>query len=171
MSPVATGRAWLFGHDINTDLIQPSPVVLLPIEQQVRHVFEANRPGWVDLVEPGDIIVAGRNFGTGSSRPASKVLGALGIGAVVAESINGLFFRNCVNFGFPALEVPGCLDIIEEGAIARVDVERGELVNETTGAVAAGAPWPSALARILAAGGLMEQLEQEGSLVMNTTRS
>jgi 3-isopropylmalate/(R)-2-methylmalate dehydratase small subunit len=171
MSLVASGRVWLFGHDINTDLIQPSPVVLLPIEQQVRHVFEANRPGWADLVQPGDIIVAGRNFGTGSSRPASKVLRALGIGAVVAESLNGLFFRNCVNFGFPALEVPDCLQIFQEGDIARVDVERGEVVNETAGSAAPGAPWPPALVEILAAGGLMEQLETEGSLTMNTTRS
>lgn len=167
---VRRGRAWVFGNDINTDLIQPSSVVLLPIERQVPHVFEANRPGWVDLVSPGDVIVAGRNFGTGSSRPAAKVLRQLGIGAVIAESINGLFFRNCVNLGLPALECPGITGIVAEGDVVGCDLAAGTAVNHSTGATLDGAAWAPALLAILEAGGLIEQLQAEGLLLADTTK-
>ncbi|MFC5995764.1 3-isopropylmalate dehydratase [Pseudonocardia hispaniensis] len=163
------GRVWLFGDDINTDLIQPSPVVLLPIEEQVSHVFEANRPGWVERVRPGDLIVAGRNFGTGSSRPAAKVLRRLGLGGVIAESINGLFFRNCVNLGLPALECPGVAGAFAEGEEAGFDLATGTVHNLTRGTQLAGRPWATELRQILAAGGLIEQLEAEGLLLTNTT--
>ncbi|WP_454787821.1 LeuD/DmdB family oxidoreductase small subunit [Mycolicibacterium lutetiense] len=166
-----SGRVWMFGHDINTDLIQPSSIVLLPIEQQVSHVFEANRPGWVDEVRAGDVIVAGRNFGTGSSRPAPKVLRALGIGAVIAESINGLFFRNCVNYGFAALECPGVLDLFSEGDEASIDLTKGTVDNTTTDRRVQGRPWATELLDIMLAGGLIEQLDNEGLLLSNTTNA
>lgn len=165
------GRVWIFGHDINTDLIQPSSIVLLPIDKQVGHVFEANRPGWVESVQPGDAIVAGRNFGTGSSRPAPKVLRALGISAVIAESINGLFFRNCVNFGFAAVECPGILDAFTEGQEALVDLRTGRVQNVTTEAELQGRAWAPELLEILDAGGLIEQLSGEGLLLTNTTNA
>src|SRR3712207_7568731 len=98
--------------------------MLKPLEEQPRYVFSANRPGWVDLVAEGDLIVAGRNFGTGSSRPAARVLALLGIGGVIAESINGLFFRNSVNYAFPVLECPGVLEAFEEGDEAEFDLDR-----------------------------------------------
>lgn len=167
----ASGRAWIFGHDINTDLIQPSSTVLLPIDQQIHHVFEANRPGWTNLVVPGDLIVAGRNFGTGSSRPAAKVLRALGIGAVVAESLNGLFFRNCVNFGLPALECPGVLNEVTEGDELWIDLHEGLLRNRTVGSEVQGRAWPAQLLEIALAGGLIDQLEKEGRLLTNTTKA
>ena len=67
------GTAWLFGDDINTDLILPGSAFLLPVEEQIKYCFSANRPGWSDLVKPGDIIVAGENFGVGSARPIGNV--------------------------------------------------------------------------------------------------
>ena len=82
-------------------------------------MFAANRPGWVDQIAPGDIIVGGRNFGTGSSRPAARSLRNIGLGCLVAKSINGLFFRNAVSFGFLALECPGVHAAFEEGQTAR----------------------------------------------------
>ena len=78
-----------------------------PEAEQARAVFTANRPGWVDRCSTGDVIVGGRNFGMGSNRPAARSLRNIGVGFLLAESINGLFFRNSVNFGFLALECPG----------------------------------------------------------------
>lgn len=165
------GRTWVFGDDINTDLIQPSSVVMLPIAEQVPRVFEANRPGWAEQVQQGDIIIAGRNFGLGSSRPASKVLAALGIAAVVAESINGLFYRNCVNFGLPALSCPGVLAAVNEREEVVVDLAAGTLENIETGIVVQGRAWAEQLLTILSGGGLIESLERDGRLLTNTTRS
>ena len=71
------GKVWTFGDDINTDLIAPTPYIYMPAKDQAKHVFEANRPGWVNDMKAGDFIVAGRNFGMGSSRPAPMVLNAL----------------------------------------------------------------------------------------------
>ena len=86
-----------------------------PPKDQAKHVFEANRPGWVNEMRAGDFIVAGRNFGMGSSRPAPMVLNALSVGCVLADSINALFFRNCVSFGLLALECPGVSEMFQEG--------------------------------------------------------
>ncbi len=158
-------RVWCFGDDIDTDLIQPIHTVFKPTDEQCRYVFEANRPGWVDLVEHGDIIVAGRNFGTGSSRPAARLLKDLGIGAVVADSVNWLFFRNCVNFALPTLSCPGVSEIFSEGDRARVNLLTGDVENVTTSATAHGHPWARELLDIVAAGGLLNQLAHEGLLV------
>ena len=157
-----SGKVWRFGHDINTDLIQPVPVIFMPVEVQARHVFSANRPGWADEVHPGDILVAGRNFGTGSGRPAARVLKDLGIACLLAESINGLFFRNCVNYGFPALEVPGVHDAFEEGDRAEIDFTAATATNRSTGKSLTGRRWPEPLYHILEKGGVLPLLEAEG---------
>src|SRR5258706_10030509 len=115
---IFTGRVWKFGDNMNTDLMLPILAFYLSPQEQTRFVFKANRPGWVDLVQPGDIIVGGSNFGTGSSRPAARSLKNLGLGCLIANSINGLFFRNCVNYAFPAMECPGVFDAFFECDIA-----------------------------------------------------
>ncbi|MBI2205063.1 MAG: 3-isopropylmalate dehydratase [Candidatus Rokubacteria bacterium] len=158
------GRVWKFGSDINTDLILPTPVIFKPPEEQPRWVFSANRPGWAQGVQPGDVIVAARNFGTGSGRPAARVLKDLGIACVVAESINGLFFRNCVNYALPALECAGIHDAFDELDVAEIDFERATVRNRRTGRALAGRPWPLSLRRILEAGGLLALLRTEGYL-------
>src|SRR3974390_3783286 len=89
-----TGRVWKFGDDINTDLVIPNFAVLMTLEEQLRHCFSANRPGWVDEVQPGDVIIAGRNFGVGSARNIGAVFHGLGIGGGVADSFNGLGLRD-----------------------------------------------------------------------------
>lgn len=156
------GKAWRFEANINTDLILPSRCYYLPPEEQIRYVFSANRPGWVDEMTKGDIIVAEQNFGMGSSRPAARNLNLLGVGCLVAESINGLFFRNCINFGFPALECPGITEAISEGDIATVSFEDFSVHNQTTGKTLPARPVPDALLRILKAGGIYPLLEEEG---------
>src|SRR5919204_4825257 len=130
-----TGRVWKFGDDINTDLMLPGPLLTAAEAEQARAVFAANRPGWVDQISRGDIIVGRRNFGTGSSRPAARSLRNLGLGCLVAESINGLFFRNAVSFGFLALECPGISDAFEEGQIAEIAIDIWTVRNCNTGAV------------------------------------
>jgi 3-isopropylmalate/(R)-2-methylmalate dehydratase small subunit len=159
------GRVWVFGDDINTDLIQPMHAALKAPEEQVKHVFEANRPGWAREVTRGDIIVAGDNMGTGSSRPASRVLKDLGIGGVIANSFNTLFLRNCVNYALPAIECDGAREAFSDGDGASFDLRTGEVHNLTTGHEARGKPWPEELLRILEAGGLIEQLRAENLLV------
>ena len=159
-----TARVWKFGDNINTDLILPILAFYLTPQEQTRFVFKANRPGWVDLVQPGDIIVGGNNFGTGSSRPAARSLKNLGLGCLVANSINGLFFRNCVNFAFPALECPGVFDAFEEGNVAEIDFDSGRVDNATANKTLQGVLLPPKLLDLLKAGGIYQLLEKEGSI-------
>ena len=156
------GKVWKFGLNINTDLIMPGHVHWASPEQQARCVFEANRPGWVDEVTPGDIIVAGANFGMGSSRPAVRSLKTLGLGCLVAESINGLFFLNCINWGFPALECPGVFAAFEEGDTAEVSLEDFTVRNGASNVVLTAGEIPEVLLATLNAGGLYPLLEHEG---------
>ena len=159
---IIKGRVWLFGDEINTDLIVPNVTFRLPPEEQVKYVFSANRPGWADLVGQGDIIVAGKNFGTGSSRPGALLLRRLGLGGMVAESFNGLFFRNCVSYGFAALQCDGVTGKFEEGDIAVIDFLEGSVFNERTGEKVCGAPLSQSAADIVKAGGIEELLIKEG---------
>lgn len=159
-----TGRVWKFGDDINTDLMQPAIAFRLPFEEQLKLVFSANRPGWVEQVKPDDIIIGGRNFGTGSSRPGAALLKGLGIGCLVAHSINGLFLRNCVNHGLPALECLGVYQAFEEGDVAAIDLEAGTVRNLRTDQVLQGVQLPESLLKIVRAGGNIALLEKEGYL-------
>jgi 3-isopropylmalate/(R)-2-methylmalate dehydratase small subunit len=159
-----TGRVWKFGHDINTDLIIPGFAILLPDDEQPQHCFSANRPGWVDEVQTGDVLLAGRNFGVGSGRAIGDVFVRLGISCVVAESFNGLGLRNCINAGLPSLPCPGVLEAFDEGDVAEVDWSVGGVSNVTTGRSLRGEPLPAALQEIVAAGGVEAALRAEGFL-------
>jgi 3-isopropylmalate/(R)-2-methylmalate dehydratase small subunit len=164
MANTFNGKVWKFGDDINTDLVIPNFAVLLPREEQPQHCFSANRPGWVDEVQPGDVLVAGRNFGVGSARNIGDVFHLLGISGIVAESFNGLGLRNCVNSGMPSLPCPGVLDAFDEGDVAEVDWTTGEVRNVTKGTTVQGNPVPKALQDIVVAGGLENVLRNEGYL-------
>ena len=157
-----TARVWKFGDNINTDLILPNVAFYLTAKEQIQYIFRANRPGWVDLVQPGDILVGGMNFGMGSSRPAARNLKNLGLACVVAHSINGLFYRNAVNFAFPAMECNGVQDLFDEGDTAEVDFESGSMTNLKTGKSLSGRTLPRELLKIVHAGGIFPLLEQEG---------
>jgi 3-isopropylmalate/(R)-2-methylmalate dehydratase small subunit len=159
-----TARVWKFGDNINTDLILPNIAFYLPAEEQLQYVFRANRPGWVDLVQPGDILIGGKNFGMGSSRPAARNLKNLGIACLVAEGINGLFYRNCVNFAFPAMDCLGIGELFEEGEAAEVDFDSGTVRNVTTGKNATARTIPPQLLKIIDAGGIFPLLEKEGAI-------
>jgi 3-isopropylmalate/(R)-2-methylmalate dehydratase small subunit len=162
---VVTGRVWMFPEDnINTDLMMPQSVFAKPIEVQVRSVFATYRPGWVDEVQQGDIIVGGRNFGTGSSRPGSFLLKRLGIAALTAETINGLFYRNSVNYALPVIECAGVREFAQEGDSVRIDFAAGTLDNLTRNTSLRAAPMPEFLQAIVRAGGIRQRLKSEGFL-------
>jgi 3-isopropylmalate/(R)-2-methylmalate dehydratase small subunit len=156
------GLVWKFGDDINTDLMLPGAVMAKTEADQARAVFAANRPGWVDQMKPGDVLVAGRNFGMGSNRPASRSLRNIGVGFLLAESINGLFFRNSVNFGFVAVECPGCFAAFEEGDTAELDLDHWRVLNRRTGATLAPPPVPDQLMSLMRGGGIFPLMEKEG---------
>jgi 3-isopropylmalate/(R)-2-methylmalate dehydratase small subunit len=157
------GRAWVFPEaDLDTDLMMPGSTFRLPYEEQVKLVFSANRPGWSDLVRPGDILVGGPNFGTGSARPAPALLRRLGIAAIVAETFSDLFFRNCVNYAMPALQCPGVTAAVTEGELVEVDLATGRVRVPSTGAELAGIPMPPMLIEIIELGGLTARLRELG---------
>lgn len=157
-----SGKVWKFGDNINTDLMLPGNLLLAPETEQKKAVFGANRPGWVDEVRPGDIIVGGLNYGMGSSRPAARSLRNCGVAALVAESINGLFFRNAVNFGLLALECPGVHAAFAEGQTLEISLDDFTVRNGETGAALKALPVPAMLLDLMRNGGLYPYLEKEG---------
>jgi len=167
MPLIVEGRVWKFGDNINTDLMMPGFAVKIrpdmKDEEAAKYVMYSNRPGWVERVQPGDIIVGGRNFGCGSSRVVAKPLKALGIQCVLAESLARIFFRNSINSGLPVMTAPGIKEFCMEGDIIRADITTGKIENLTTGKTMQTDPLPedSPPLRILMAGGLNALLEKE----------
>jgi 3-isopropylmalate/(R)-2-methylmalate dehydratase small subunit len=161
---VFQGRVWTFGEDINTDLIQPGSARNMPLEERHLACFSANRPGWSGEVKPGDIIIAGKNFGTGSSRPAAQNFLKLGVAFIGAESVNGLFLRNSINFGLPVMAVPGVSSGFEEQDMAEVDLSAGTVRNVRTDELFRFAPLPQMLLDLLARGGLMKTMYEQGKI-------
>ena len=134
---VRRGRAWSFGNDISTDLIMPGAILWGHVKgaDARKAAIMPNRPGWAERdARPGDLVVAGTNFGCGSSRPAPRVLrDELGLSCVVAESFSRLFQRNAVNIGFPVLICPGITTFAAEGDELEVHFDSGLVRNETPG--------------------------------------
>jgi 3-isopropylmalate/(R)-2-methylmalate dehydratase small subunit len=159
---IVSGRVWKFGDNINTDLMLPGPVHSASEEIQAKAVFAANRPGWVDQVQRGDFIIGGRNYGMGSSRPAARSVRNCGIACLIADSINGLFFRNSVNFGLLAIECPGVSAAFEEGQTAEVSIADFTVKNRDTGKVLKALPIPENLLGLMLGGGIYPVLEARG---------
>ncbi len=162
MDLIREGKVWVFGTNINTDLIFPQSAFRLPVVEQRALVFNAIRPGWSAMVSPGDLIVGGGNFGTGSGRPVGKVFSECGIAGLVADSINGLCMRNCINFSFPAMECPGVAQLFAEGDSAHLNYTTGLVRNLTSGQSIQGKPLPEFLVNLIAAGGIIPMLIREG---------
>lgn len=159
------GRVWLFSDaNLNTDLMMPPAGRYVSKRERALMTFSAIRPGWAEQVSEGDILVGGRNFGTGSSRPAPEVFRDLGLVALVAESVNGLFFRNCINYALPTIECPGIIGIVSEGDGLAIDPATGTVVNRTTDAVLQGSSVPPPLMEIIQAGGLRKRLQADGHI-------
>jgi 3-isopropylmalate/(R)-2-methylmalate dehydratase small subunit len=156
-----SGRAWVFPEaNLDTDLMMPGTAFRLPYDEQVRLVFSANRPGWNQTVRPGDIIVAGPNFGTGSARPAPALFRRLGIAAIVADSFSDLFFRNCINYAMPAMPCAGVSEAVADGDEVEVDLAAGTFRRGDV--VLHGTPVPPMLLELIEHGGLMSRLRIQG---------
>ena len=155
-------RVWKFGDGINSDLILPGHAIYKPVVEQRKYVFEANRPGWAAQVQPGDVIVAGADFGVGSGRPTPRVLKDVGIAVVLAESFNGLFFRQCVNFGLPLMQYAGVSALFEEMDTVEVDFDAWSATNLRTGGRIEAVKLPDMLRKTMLTGGVVPYLISNG---------
>jgi 3-isopropylmalate/(R)-2-methylmalate dehydratase small subunit len=155
-----SGHTWKFGDGVDTDVMAPGLYMKLPIEQLARHCLEAVRPEFAGAVKEGDILVAGRNFGIGSSREqAPQALKALGIRAVVARSFGGIFYRNALNLGLIVLVCPET-DAIPDDVPIKVDPIAGSIVLPQQRISLACEPIPAFLLEMVEDGGLLPHLKK-----------
>jgi 3-isopropylmalate/(R)-2-methylmalate dehydratase small subunit len=153
-------RAWVFGDNVDTDVIVPGRYMKFGVEEIAQHCLEAVSPGFAKSVKPGDVVVGGRNFGAGSSREqAPAALKHLGVAALVAESFAGLFYRNALNLGLPAVV---CKDakLIADGDNVRVHAEDGKIEIVNIGKTLACEAIPAHLIQMVRDGGLLPHLEK-----------
>lgn len=167
-----TGRCWKFGDGIPTDLITPHTILHLSFAEMAKYVLKDVREDFAPNVSPGDILVAGRNFGCSSGRAiAAKALKATGIGAIVAESIARTFFRNACECGLLVLECPGIGATVEDGDQLQVNVDTGEIKNLTRGSSISARPPEGFLKSMLQHGGLIPFLQTpEGQRFLNRAK-
>ncbi len=157
------GKAWKLGHDVDTDLIiaarylnQSDPAYL------AAHCFEDLDPQLVKKIQTGDILVAGRNFGCGSSREHAPVaIKHAGFGCVIAESYARIFYRNAINIGLPIIVAPQACQAIAEGAVLEVDPIKGVIRDVTNDKVYTGQPLPPFMMEIVAKGGLIPYVSEK----------
>ena len=161
MSMILNGRVWKFGDNVNTDYMDPSfgreePWAVR--KKLILHIHKAFTEG----CQPGDVIVAGRNFGCGSSREwAPDNLKRLGIGCVVAESFARIFFRNCISIALPVTTCKGVSELFQEGDYLELIFEQSLVKNCTTGKHLKGPNLPSELINSVKAGGIISLLKRE----------
>jgi 3-isopropylmalate/(R)-2-methylmalate dehydratase small subunit len=156
---IVRGSIWKFGHRIDTDVIIPARHLVLPLEEMKHKVMEPIRPGFAEEVSPGDIIVAGRNFGCGSSREqAPAVLREIGIAAIVGVSFARIFFRNAINLGIPVIECQAIYNQVEEGEQVEIDPAAGTIRVVGRDQLFVGSRLPEFLLEIVINGGLIPHL-------------
>jgi len=160
MDMIIKSRVWKFGHDVDTDVMAPWSSIGQPWEER-RKVILHNRQGFTDQVKPGDIIVAGRNWGCGSSRESAPTnLKELGLAAIVAESFGRIYFRNSVAIAFPNISCPGVFDAFEEGDEMELNFKTARVRNLTRSIELQGEPYTADMLRIIEKGGLMNVLKE-----------
>lgn len=158
---VIEGKVWKFGDNVNTDYIMPNWAHPKTPQEAATFCMRAIRPEFASQVKPGDIIVGGRNFGCGSSKPATTNFITLGIGAAIAETCGRIFFRNSINLGFPMLICKGIYESFGEGDCLRLNFKTGEINNLTTGAILKASPLPDVAIKVLDTGGMIAMLKKE----------
>ena len=158
-----TGKAHRFGADIDTDAIIPARYLNTSDPAELaKHCMEDADPRFVEKVKAGDIIVADKNFGCGSSREHAPIaIKAAGVSCVIARSFARIFYRNSFNMGLPILESPEAADGISDGDELEVDTDRGEIRNLTTGRSFTAHPIPPFMQELIAAGGLIEYVKKK----------
>ena len=158
LNRVIRGRVWVFGDSIDTDSINPY-YKYHTMEDLKAHTLESFRPEFPKEVKPGDIIVAGRNFGCGSHRPAT-VLREVGVAAIVVESASRLFLRNTIALPMPIYIAPGINDIVKDGETLEIDYKANRISNVATGASVSIPKFPPMIEQIYECGGLPELSRQ-----------
>lgn len=158
-----TGKVWVLGDDIDTDIIIPTEYLALKtIEDMKQYGFSPLRPELAGQIKPGDIIVAGKNFGCGSSREqAPEVIKALGIPCIIAKSFARIFYRNALNNGLLLLEQPELHDVVKEGDTITVTVNEDVDYNGKKYPIAS---LPENLMEIIEAGGLVKAMRKRNGL-------
>ncbi len=157
-----TGKAHKIGAHIDTDAIIPARFLVTTDTKELgANCMEGLEPGWIKRVSPGDIMVAGENFGCGSSREHAPIaIKGAGIPVVVAHSFARIFYRNAFNMGLTLMEIGDKVDEIRDGDKLEVDPEAGMIRNLTTGAVIKGMAVPPSMRELLAAGGLVPYVKK-----------
>ncbi len=155
------GTVWKFGDDIDTDLIIPARFLnVSDVEELAKNCFADIRKGFMDMVAPGDVLVAGKNFGAGSSREhAPLAIKAAGISVIIAESFARIFYRNAFNVGLPLVESLEASRSLNEGAMVSVNLSTGEIEDIDTGRRFFAKPLPDLMRHIIEAGGLVEYVK------------
>ncbi len=155
------GRVWKFGDNVDTDVIISGKYLNLTMDEMKNHVLEAVSKNFSKNVKPGEMIVAGRNYGCGSSREtAPAALKALGIGAIVAESFARIFYRNSIAIGLPAIPCPGIAKIFKNGDEVDIDMKKSLIMNVTSKESLKFQPFPVEMMRVLEDGGIEHLLKQ-----------
>jgi 3-isopropylmalate/(R)-2-methylmalate dehydratase small subunit len=159
---IITGTVYKFGDDVNTDEIIPARYLNTSDAKELAlHVMEDADPEFPSKAKPGDIIVAGKNFGCGSSREhAPLAIKASGIGCVVAESYARIFYRNAFNIGLTIMECPAAIAEVQTGHVLSVDTSTGQIKNVTLDRDYTSKPIPPFMQELIAAGGLMEYVQK-----------
>lgn len=159
----AKGRIWKFGNDINTDEIIPARYLnTSDPDDLARHCMEDADPEFPGKVKPGDIIVAGSNFGCGSSREHAPIaLKAAGVACVIAGSFARIFYRNSFNMGLPILECSDIFDRVEEGDVIDVSLDRGVITLEKDQSTLQAEPVPEFMQALIREGGLMNYVAKK----------
>ncbi|MCL6589713.1 MAG: 3-isopropylmalate dehydratase small subunit [Firmicutes bacterium] len=156
------GKTWRFGNDVDTDLIIPARYLNTSDPKELAaHCMEDADPTFAGKVSSGDIIVAGKNFGCGSSREHAPIaIKAAGVSCVIAASFARIFFRNSINIGLPILESPAASQAITEGEEIEVDLETGVIKSLKSGQTFQAAPFPPFMQDLIQAGGLIEYVKK-----------
>lgn len=160
------GRAFIFGNDIDTDAIIPARYLTTSDPEVLKlHCMEDADPNFPAQVKPGDIIVAGKNFGCGSSREHAPIaIKAAGVSCVIAQSFARIFFRNSFNMGLPIFESDAALDGIAPGDSLEVDPHSGIIRNITRGLEFQSRPIPDFMQTLIIDGGLIEHIRKRGGI-------
>lgn len=160
------GTCWKFGADVDTDVILPARYLNTSDPAELaKHCMEDADPTFAARVRAGDILVAGKNFGCGSSREHAPIaIKAAGIACVIAETFARIFYRNAFNIGLPIFESPEAVRAIQAGDEVMVDADTGTITNCTTGKIFKAAPVPPFMQQIVAAGGLIPYVQEKISV-------
>ncbi|MBN2283552.1 MAG: 3-isopropylmalate dehydratase small subunit [Deltaproteobacteria bacterium] len=158
-----SGKVWKFGNDIDTDLIIPARYLNVSESRALAgNCFADHRPDFAGGVNRDDILVAGRNFGCGSSREHAPIaIKAAGIGIIIAESYARIFYRNAFNIGLPLLESKEAADALLDGEEIVVDAETGEIQRKSDGKIFHAKPIPSFMEELIRAGGLVPYVKKK----------